>query len=882
MFLFLMFDHRSQFVLYITIYVYAVRLIGKSGNEYSSQMAPFATQDDISQRQSIMEPPNISDLDAICKSFYIRMASHRVQGGKLIDQIITLLENFKFQVDKQKKLGYCDFGMAYVSFNVGFALFHSSVDVLQPKLKVFYDQIRDAFDDQRVNYEDLCRVLTQINASNAGDPLMNRFAKLKVNIKDDDLAKYRYVDSISVQTLNVLIRQTSKNILLIDYRSKKEFSYSHINYLNVVNVQPSLVRSLWEKNPNATDSDLEVLLKDLLDPAMFKMFCDRSKFDLIVVYNLRFGGTASDRFLSLEQLLVNGDKNGFPYANPFLKFIDLLMFHTKYLSSTLRQYPLYLGGGMQRWYQLYGEGSLTNVSTGVSSQKNLELQSIPALKIELIEEPVSLNTSIYLRSFNDYLTSANVRSRDYLTLTPHPQKTRSRFESTALSLKTNNSSVNPIAASPKLLVSYQRILTPHVEGSRKLHDVDSKKESLVSILKLFATGLTNLGNSCYMNCIIQSLAATPQLTGFFFLTNEDVSRNSVADYKKHINVNNVLGSKGVLTSSFVELLANMMSNKGKYFSPKLFKEIMGSLSPGQQFANTDQQDCVEFLNYILDSLHEDLNQRAAKSQEDSASIMELSPQQEKARELLPIRLASTIEWERYLKLNFSIIVDYFQGQYLSQLKCLVCGLTSTTYNTFSVLSLPIPTIPERILGDFLLSQCLDKFTETELLDDENKWHCPRCKAFTRLTKKISITRLPNTLIIHFKRFGYESNGKFKKLDTFIKYPVDEILDLTAYWPLIGTYAKDDQCDRISAQKEQELLATMPVRNQSPPFRYQLYSVVNHFGNLTTGHYTSYVRKEIDRPNNDKWCYFDDAKVTYGCNRNVVLNKNAYCLFYQRV
>lgn len=845
-------------------------------------MTPFATHDVISLHQTMIDVLDINELDSVSKSLYARMFTRTIQGGKLIDQIITLLENFKFQVDKCKKLGYCDYGMAYVSFNVGFSLFKSSIDLKQPKFKGFCDQIQEAFEDQRELYESLCIRMKQSNDLNSDDPLINRFTKLKINAMDDGLAKLRYVDCISVQSLNSLIRQASKSILLLDFRSKKEFSYSHINYLNVVNVEPSQIRLLWERNPNATDSDLEEILKKLLDPADFKIFCDRNKFDLVVLYNLRFGGTASDRFLSLEQLLVNGDKNGLPYANPFLKFIELLMFRTKYLSSKLRQYPVYLGGGMQRWYQSYGEGSLTNVSTVASSQTKLALPSLPSLQSEPNEEPESLTKSIYLRSFNDYLTSANSRSRDYVTVAPEHQANFSRVESVILIPKRDISLVKPdtVKQSPVLIKNgetqqVQRQTSTQLENS-------SKKESQENLLRLFATGLTNLGNSCYMNCIIQSLAATPQLTGFFFLSNGDSSVKSVTGYKKHINISNTLGTKGVITSNFVDLLTNMISNKGKYFSPKLFKQIMGSLSPGKQFANSDQQDCVEFLNYILDSLHEDLNQRAAKSLEERASIMELSPQQEKSRELLPIRLALTIEWERYLKLNFSVIVDYFQGQYLSQLKCLVCGLTSTTYNTFSVLSLPIPTSPDRILGNFLLSQCLDKFTETELLDDENKWHCPRCKAFTRLTKKISITRLPSALIIHFKRFGYETTGKFKKLDTFIKYPVDEILDLTSYWPLVGTYAKDDQSDRISVEKEQELLATMPVRNQKPPFKYRLYSVVNHFGNLTTGHYTSYVRKETDVPSKNNWCYFDDAKVTFGCDRSVVLNKNAYCLFYQRI
>ncbi|KAM9891065.1 hypothetical protein OXX69_012403, partial [Metschnikowia pulcherrima] len=258
-------------------------------------------------------------------------------------------------------------------------------------------------------------------------------------------------------------------------------------------------------------------------------------------------------------------------------------------------------------------------------------------------------------------------------------------------------------------------------------------------------------------------------------------------------------------------------NKGKSIAPTKFKKVAGSLSPGRQFATTEQQDCIEFLNFMLDSIHEDLNQRSARSLEERMAIMELSAGQEFVRENLPIRLASAIEWERYLKLNFSIIVDYFQGQYVSQLRCLECQMTSSTFNSFTILSLPIP----RILGPtksraLSLFDCLDSFVETELLDDDNKWHCPRCLKFCKSTKKLVISRLPKILIIHFKRFEIQ-NGRFRKLDNFIRYPVNDVLDLTRYWPPVGTYMNQSK-EMLSETKERELLSNLPERYQIPPFR----------------------------------------------------------------
>lgn len=306
---------------------------------------------------------------------------------------------------------------------------------------------------------------------------------------------------------------------------------------------------------------------------------------------------------------------------------------------------------------------------------------------------------------------------------------------------------------------------------------------------------------------------------------------------------------------------------------------MGSLSPSQQFLTYDQQDCIEFLNFLLDALHEDLNNVTITDPQERKMITDLSPEQEKSREILPVRLASTIEWERYLKLNFSVIVDYFQGQHLSQLKCLECGFTSTTYNSFSILSLPIPQKLNNA-GKVLLNECLQEFVTTELLDDNNKWYCPRCKRFTKLTKKIAITRLPQVLIVNFNRFKMTSTGGFNKLETFVTYPVNEVLDMTPYWPDVGS--KINENSTMSIEKEQELLKSFPVRNQTPPFKYKLFGVANHFGNLTTGHYTAYVYKHSDSKKKRNWCYFDDSKITFNVSPSQVVNKNAYCLFFQRV
>lgn len=801
---------------------------------------------------------------------------------------------------------------------------------------------KDAFKDISENMEQLRKDQSPAEVDEEVDALTARFRNLK-GVPNGPLSptlltngttngratspasrvrSQKYPDLLTAKSLGEIIQKDPKSVLLIDFRVTKEFEVAHINYSNIVNIHPADVTSLYELKgaSNVTDADLEERLQMHIPPDQYARFKERQKYELIVIYNQNYGikGTkVSDKFDLLKYLLLDESVEGRPANSPFKRLIDLLCFRNMYISSRLKNFPCILYGGLEAWQEQFGVNSVSKVDRVLplkSPQLSLARGSPSSLNSMLSLQLITPNNTGsekgYLRSFDAYLTSARL---DISPITPSPitptpngngfYTNPSSYIKPPSATVTETSYIRPkLTPTPELVQqqppvnelkrksSFSQQLQKTFSSSSSSSLPVSKSSALkepttldsTSFLIQYSTGLTNLGNSCYMNCILQCLGATPQLTRFFFTelspqTSLPVS-SLKSSYRDHINVHNKLGTKGILTTSFVKLLGDMFQKNGKSFTPTEFKKIMGSLSPGRQFATFDQQDCIEFLTFLLDSLHEDLNQALILSPDERKQIMELPAEQEKIRETIPIRLASTIEWERYLKLNISIIVDYFEGQFLSQLKCLECGHTSTTYNSFSILSLPIPQKLSKT-GIVLLQDCLEEFTTTELLDDDNQWHCPVCRKFVKSTKKLTITRLPQILIIHFKRFKLLPTGYFNKLVTFIKYPVGETLDLTKYWPPAGTPGKSDiPADAyISKEAEEQYLSGFPTRNQEPPFRYKLYGVANHYGNLTTGHYTSYVYKR-----GKGWCYFDDAKVSEKCKESQVMNKNAYCLFYQRI
>jgi len=262
------------------------------------------------------------------------------------------------------------------------------------------------------------------------------------------------------------------------------------------------------------------------------------------------------------------------------------------------------------------------------------------------------------------------------------------------------------------------------------------------------------------------------------------------------------------------------------------------------------------LSFLLDGLHEDLNRILKKP------INEVTTTREEELEKLPQQIASEQEWKIYRMRNDSIVVDFFQGQFRNRLECLTCHKTSTTYNSFMYLSLPIPSTKTSKVD---IQQCLDAFVRTEVMEKSDAWNCPRCKTLRKATKTLSLSRLPPVLLIHFKRFSFK--GPFTdKIEKHIDFPLKG-LDLTNYMPPPLPPGVDRTGMHIYPPDD--------PRSQIPPYRYDLYAVTNHFGSLSSGHYTAFIASR------GGWLYCDDSRVTTA-NAKDVVGKPAYVLYYKRV
>lgn len=264
------------------------------------------------------------------------------------------------------------------------------------------------------------------------------------------------------------------------------------------------------------------------------------------------------------------------------------------------------------------------------------------------------------------------------------------------------------------------------------------------------TGLRNLGNTCYMNSILQCLCNAPHLADYF-------NRNC---YQDDINRSNLLGHKGEVAEEFGIIMKALWTGQYRYISPKDFKITIGKIN--DQFAGYSQQDSQELLLFLMDGLHEDLNKADNRKRH-----------KEENNDHLDDFKAAEHAWQKHKQLNESIIVALFQGQFKSTVQCLTCHKKSRTFEAFMYLSLPLASTSKCTLQD-----CLRLFSKEEKLTDNNRFYCSHCRARRDSLKKIEIWKLPPVLLVHLKRFSYDGRWK-QKLQTSVDFPL-ESLDLSQY------------------------------------------------------------------------------------------------------
>uniref|UniRef100_UPI0037E935D6 ubiquitin carboxyl-terminal hydrolase 19 isoform X3 n=1 Tax=Semicossyphus pulcher TaxID=241346 RepID=UPI0037E935D6 len=233
----------------------------------------------------------------------------------------------------------------------------------------------------------------------------------------------------------------------------------------------------------------------------------------------------------------------------------------------------------------------------------------------------------------------------------------------------------PTVTTPKPTCMVQPMTHAPLASNERHEEEEEKKVCLPGF-----TGLVNLGNTCFMNSVIQSLSNTRELRDYF----HDRA------FEAEINCNNPLGTGGRLAIGFAVLLRALWKGTHHAFQPSKLKAIVASKA--SQFTGYAQHDAQEFMAFLLDGLHEDLNRIQNKPYTETVDS--------------DGRLDEVVAeeaWQRHKMRNDSFIVDLFQGQFKSKLVCPTCSKVSITFDPFLYLPVPLPQ-KQKVLSVFYFAK----------------------------------------------------------------------------------------------------------------------------------------------------------------------------------
>mmetsp|Transcript_73024 Transcript_73024/g.128668 ORF Transcript_73024/g.128668 Transcript_73024/m.128668 type:complete len:403 (-) Transcript_73024:511-1719(-) len=365
-------------------------------------------------------------------------------------------------------------------------------------------------------------------------------------------------------------------------------------------------------------------------------------------------------------------------------------------------------------------------------------------------------------------------------------------------------------------------------------------------------GMSNLGQTCFMNSICQALCHNPLFRNYFLSECHTPNTCPIASRRRSAEA-------VCVACEFDALTQELYSGERTCFNPHRFLYIFwkqGMQSEGNNLYSTstscklagyEQHDAHEFLVALLDTLK--AHDRSILTAPDEAGV----------------------------------VSHCFNGVLCSDVQCRHCHAVSSTKESFFDLSLEIDeAVSDHRHSTTGLLDCLGTFTKTEFLGADEKVHCSSCRVYQECTKHITIHKLPQVLCLHLKRFKHK-HKQMRKIENYVSFPLEH-LDMH---PFISQGPK--------AQASED------------GHKYDLFAVVEHHGNSScqSGHYTAFIRHhwnsrapppsreqdadeyyrrrhppKSDAQPMDDWYLFDDGCV-YHATREEVSRCNAYMLFYVR-
>ncbi|KKK26782.1 ubiquitin hydrolase [Aspergillus rambellii] len=355
-------------------------------------------------------------------------------------------------------------------------------------------------------------------------------------------------------------------------------------------------------------------------------------------------------------------------------------------------------------------------------------------------------------------------------------------------------------------------------------------------------GLVNTGNMCYMNSVLQILVSCVPFYQFLDHIGKSASHSFQSDFPmidalimfmKEFRVIDAAHNEDQLR---LRLKPTELEEYGEAFIPEFVYQVIRQLPRFRDMRRGHQQDAQEFLGFLLEEMHEECaragkdspaphfpgssedadSTAAATNGENADGWMEVGHKQKAAVTRSSGHLASE-----------SPITKIFGGKIRSEFR-VPGNKASVTLEPYQPLQLDIGSPDINNIVD-----ALKGLTKPESIQgDFNSARGPNVTA----TKQIFIESLPPVLILHLKRFQYDSVTRgTQKIWKKIGYPLDLEIPREVFPP----------------HRRNVMMA------QGGLPKYRLIGVIYHHGkNAGGGHYTVDVRRQDGR----EWIRIDDTAI----------------------
>uniref|UniRef100_A0A3Q3DAP0 Ubiquitin carboxyl-terminal hydrolase n=1 Tax=Hippocampus comes TaxID=109280 RepID=A0A3Q3DAP0_HIPCM len=408
-------------------------------------------------------------------------------------------------------------------------------------------------------------------------------------------------------------------------------------------------------------------------------------------------------------------------------------------------------------------------------------------------------------------------------------------------------------------------------------------------------GLLNLGNTCFLNSLLQGLAACPSFIRWLERFSNSPAIQSCKENK--------------LSTTLLQLLKALSSNESGNEDVLDAGCLLDVLRLYRwHISSFEEQDAHELFHVITSSLEEERDRQPKVTHLFDMQTLESLPNQDErtrtCRSRAPLHPIPS-PWK---------FQHPFHGRLTSNMLCKRCEQQGRPVS---------------------LDQCLQHFISSETIKEVECENCTKLQQGTRVNgqlpenqrttfvKQLKLGKLPQCLCIHLQRLTWSNEGTPIKRQEHVQFAEYLSMDRYKHNTSIPTSqrakcAGKHQSAENSSKDMQKPAANgtdAELHNNNKPFAngncssvclystcgttqlgltydygsteylFQLTAVLVHHGDMHSGHFVTYRRSPSppcsSSPYISQWLWVSDDSVRKA-SLHEVLSSNAYMLFYERV